>query len=94
MTARGWDLVGNPDWNNVAVPAQPFTQSGCHDGSHFVTVQCRCGEQMHMHESATRHVPADVGVASNCKGCGRRLEFPPSYFAESFDELRRRGWIT
>jgi len=55
-------LVRNPGWN--VVPEEPFTTSACHDFSHFVTVQCRCGEQMHMHQTAWERVPETQGIAS------------------------------
>lgn len=87
----GWKLVRNPGWN--VVPEEPFTQSACHDFSHFVTVQCACGEQMHMHQTAWEQVPATVGIASKCHGCGKVLEFPPSYFQGALDAMREGGWI-
>lgn len=90
---HAWQLVSNPEWSHNKPPEQPFTESGCCDHSHFITVQCRCGEQMHMHESATRKVPLGHGIASRCHGCNRLMKFPPSYFAGAFAELRRLGWI-
>ena len=86
-----WSLVDNPEW--AGRKPEAFTESACHDGSHCLDIQCGCGERMHMHESQTRNVPPDVGVASGCKACGRVLTFPPGYFAEAFAEMRRRGWI-
>lgn len=88
---REWELVRNPLW--AGQKPQRLERSDCHDGSHFLTVQCRCGEQMHMHESAVKNVSPYEGVASQCKGCARILEFPPSYFAGAFAEMRRLGWI-
>jgi ribosomal protein S27E len=90
-----WQLVRNPQWPAGARPPErPFTESLCCDHSHFITVQCAaCGEQMHMHESATRKVPHRQGVASTCKGCGELLLFPPGTFAATFQTLRRQGWI-
>jgi bacterioferritin-associated ferredoxin len=93
MAKRQWELVANPDWAGLSIPTTPFPASACHDLSHFITVQCRCGERMHMHESAVKDVPSDVGIASRCKRCKRIMKFPPSYFAGAFAELRRLGWI-
>jgi hypothetical protein len=90
MTKR-WELVSNPGWAGQ-VP-QRLKQSGCHDHSHFLTIQCRCGEQMHMRESAVKDVPSVVGIASRCKRCKRTMKFPPSYFTGAFAEMRRLGWI-
>lgn len=91
MTKRRWELVANPGW--AGQKPQHLERSACHDQSHFVTVQCRCGEQMHMHESAVKDLLPTQGVMSRCKGCGRTMKFPPSYFAGAFAEMRRLGWI-
>jgi ribosomal protein S27E len=90
---QNWQLGPNPQWADAKPPEQPFTESACCDHSHFITVECRCGEQMHMHESATRKVPRRQGVASACKGCGELLLFPPGTFSSMFKTLRRQGWI-
>ena len=86
-----WVLVDNPAW--AGVKPSGLTESSCCDRSHCLTVECGCGEQMHMHESKTKQVPRGSGVASRCLGCGDLLTFPPGYFAKAFAEMRRQGWI-
>jgi len=86
-----WELVKNPEWTGKT--PQHFTESLCHDHSHFVTVQCRCGEQMHMHQTAWERVPETQGIASKCHSCGRLMKFPPSYFQGALAAMRESGWI-
>lgn len=86
-----WTMVENPAW--AGIEPQALSGSACHDHSHFLTVQCHCGEQMHMHESKTRDLPRHVGVASMCKGCSDLLTFEPGYFHKTFAEMRRQDWI-
>ena len=66
--------------------------SDCHDRSHFVTVECGCGEQMHMHETQWRKAEG-LPIGSRCKGCGDLLVFPAGHFEGVLAEMRRRGWI-
>ena len=87
-----WDLVENPAWAGRA--PQALAGSECHDHSHFVTIQCSCGEQMHMHETQTRSLPKHLGVGSMCKGCGDLLTFEPGFFRQTFATMRKQGWIT
>jgi len=89
----GWMLVDNPLYLGKEPPAQPMTESACHDRSHFLTVQCQCGEQMHLHESQWRGAPPGVAIATYCHGCERVLTFPPGYFEDALRQLRRLGWI-
>lgn len=88
-----WQLVPNLDWRDRTPPPEPFSESACCDRSHFVTIACRCGEQMHMHESKTRDLSPEARVLSTCKGCGEVFVFPPKQFSQAFEELRRSGWI-
>jgi hypothetical protein len=88
-----WQLIENPDWAGKQPPDEPFTESACHDHSHFVTIRCGCGAQSHVHETAWRKAPKDHGIASRCKACWTLLEFPPGYFDQSLAEIRKRGWI-
>jgi len=54
---NAWALVDNPAWAGHTPPAEPLTESACHDRSHFITVQCACGEYMHIHETMLESVP-------------------------------------
>ena len=92
MSTHQFLLVDNPDWAGRSPPDQPLTQSACHDRSHFITVQCACGAQMHMHESAVRGHRRDR-IGSRCHGCGDILTFEPGFFQAAFANLRRQGWI-
>jgi ribosomal protein S27E len=65
----------------------------CHDGTPFVTIRCRCGYTLHLHESQTADIPADAEVASRCHSCGEPLVFPAGWFAEAFAQMREDGWI-
>jgi hypothetical protein len=85
-----WKLVPNPAWAGVE-PVQ-LTGSECHDRSHFVTVQCACGEQMHMHQTQWQHA-GDQAIGSRCHGCGELMLFEPGFFDRSLDAMRDRGWI-
>lgn len=85
-----WTLIENPAW--AGIEAQPLAGSACHDHSHFVTVQCHCGEQMHMHQTQWA-VARGNSIASICKGCGDLLTFPPRFFDKTLKEMRKRGWI-
>lgn len=86
-----WALVDNPAW--AGKTPSGLEHSGCHDGSHMLTVECSCGHQMHLHESQTRTVPRRLSIAAECKGCGELLTFEPGYVANAFAEMRRQGWI-
>lgn len=86
-----WELVPNPEWVN-RVP-QHFTESLCHDHSHFVTIECSCGEQMHMHQTQWERAPAWQGIASRCHACGKVLTFEPGYFQGVLAAMRESGWI-
>jgi ribosomal protein S27E len=87
-----FELVDNPAWVGKPKPAAPFPESDWHDRSHFVTIECSCGEAMHMHESFVSNLQ-HKRTASECKGCGDILTFEPGFFAAAFHELRRQGWI-
>lgn len=85
-----WKLIPNPEWKDQS--PRPLGPATCHDGSPFITVECTCGEHMHMHETQTAAVPDNLGVASRCHGCGEILQFQPGFFTGSFAEFRRQGW--
>lgn len=85
-----WKTVENPGW--AGVEPRRLTGSECHDRSHFVTVECSCGEQMHMHETQWQKAEG-LAIGSRCKGCGDLLVFPPSHFEGVLAEMRRQGWI-
>jgi hypothetical protein len=90
-----WDLVSNPDWagRDPSQEGFPLSESACHDRSHFVEIVCRCGGQMHFHESAIRQVPINQGIMSACHGCGDVLTFDAGEVPAMFTRLRREGWI-
>lgn len=88
-----WLLVANPAWAGLQPPAEPMRESACCDHSYLVTVQCRCGEQMHMHQSSWQRAMPHEGIASRCHGCGQTLLFPAGYFDQVLGEMRRQGWI-
>lgn len=85
-----WELVDNPDWTDLR-PRK--LDPACHDGSPFITIHCNaCGDDMHLHETQVKNVPANQGIAAACKGCGRPLVFQAGFLPDAFAELRRRGW--
>jgi ribosomal protein S27E len=86
-----WTLVDNPAW--AGVKPDHLEHSGCHDGSHCVTIRCDCGNEMHLHESETKRVAGHLSIAAVCRGCGDLLTFPPGSIANAFAEMRRQGWI-
>jgi hypothetical protein len=87
-----WALVDNPAWAGKT-PGDGTLEPACHDKSHFVTIACTCGEQMHIHESQLAgHDFDDIGAP--CKGCGELLLFPPGVLPGAFATMRRQGWIT
>jgi len=85
-----WVLRPNPAY---AGKTPRVMKAECHDGSPFVTISCRCGYELHQHESVTSQIPDDVVIASKCLGCGATLTFPPGWFTKAFAELRAEGWI-
>lgn len=84
-----WELVDNPVFYGRA---RGLLEPDCHDRSPFVTIQCACGFDNHVHESSIVEVPPDRGIGSRCNGCQGILEFPPGVLHNAFAELRRRGW--
>jgi len=93
MADEPWTLVANPAWAGHEPPAEPLSESACHDRSHFITIQCECGEQMHFHESMLEHVPAEHDLGSRCRHCHKLLRFKAGTLPGFFAELRRQGWI-
>jgi len=92
MSARyqSWELVRNAGWERRQPGA--LQESDCHDHSHFLTIECDCGETMHIHETQIAHIRTDIG--SVCHGCDHLLMFPRGIFAKAFAEMRQQGWIT
>lgn len=86
---RQWVLRPNPAYTG----APRILEALCHDKSPFITISCRCGGQLHQHESQTAAIPDDTEVASNCPECGALLVFPAGWFSQAFATLRREGWI-
>jgi hypothetical protein len=87
---RTWTVVPNPAW--AGVEPSGFTESACHDLSHFVGITCCCGEQMHVHETQIDGQEAAM-MGAACKGCGELLMFEPGELHGMFAELRNQGWI-
>jgi hypothetical protein len=85
-----WALIENPGY---AGKTPRIMHAECHDGTPFVTIQCRCGNEMHQHESRVAGAPPDAEVGMPCLGCGELLIFPPGWFAEAFAQMRADGWI-
>lgn len=85
-----WETIPNPAFDGLQ--PQRFTVSDCHDHSHFVTVQCACGEQMHMHQTQWARANGQA-IGSQCHGCGQLLVFPPGHFDQVLDQMRTDGWI-
>jgi hypothetical protein len=85
-----WRLVENPAY--AGKTPTPMTAT-CHDGTPFLTVQCACGEPMHLHESQIEPLPPEAEIATHCKGCGVLLSFPPGHFQAAFAQLRAEGWL-
>ena len=65
----------------------------CHDGTPFLTIECRCGTSQHIHEAQVRFVPTDVEVTTDCPGCGEPLMFQAGFFPNAFQRMRDAGWI-
>jgi len=85
-----WRWLENPAY--AGKPAQKLT-ADCHDHSPFITIQCSCGFDNHIHESSIIEVPPDRGIGSRCHGCEDVLTFEPGELHAAFAELRGRGWI-
>lgn len=83
-------LIPNPAY---AGRKPRIMEAACHDRTPFITIECQCGEQMHLHESQTARVPADAEICTGCKRCGNPLVFPSGYFARAFAQLRAEGWL-
>ena len=84
-----WQLVENPAFEGRApAPLKP----DCHDRSPFITIQCECGFDNHVHESSIVEVPAIAAISTRCNECGEVMEFPPAFLHMAFFELRQRGW--
>lgn len=86
-----WKTVPNPAWEGIE--PQRFTQSECHDRSHFVTIECTCGYQGHLHESSISTLPDSPRVGTHCKGCGDVMIFEPGELSGMFAAMREQGWI-
>jgi ribosomal protein S27E len=85
-----WVILENPAF---AGRKPTILQAACHDRSPFVTIRCRCGYELHQHESRVAMAPAGAEIAMRCLGCGELLLFPPGFFAGAFATLRQEGWI-
>ena len=85
-----WNVVDNPAWAGRQ-PAR-LTESGCHDRSHLVTLQCACGEQMHLHETQWQRAHGQP-LAAPCHGCGQLLIILPKRLDRILAEERKHGWI-
>lgn len=86
-----WEVIRNPAWDGMT--PQGLAESDCHDRSHFIQLRCRCGADMHIHETAVKRVPRTDGTASVCTGCGELLVFGPGELPALFARLRKEGWI-
>lgn len=88
--ASAWSVLPNPAYaGRTPTPLKAV----CHDGTPFVTVGCRCGASMHLHESQTVGIPDGYELASPCRRCGRALVFPAGFFERAFQQLREEGWV-
>ncbi len=92
-THQAWSLVPNPAWAGKS-PGDGTYEPDCHDRSHFVTVGCRCGEYLHVHETQIAGVSRWSEMRAACKGCGELLLFAPGVLHAAFAEMRKQGWIT
>lgn len=85
MTLERWTLVPNPAHKPAGNPTP-----ACHDRSRFMTIQCRCGNAMHVHETQLARPTADGLVVVICKpaigGCGEILEIDLAYLWNAIDE--------
>jgi len=82
-TAGGIVLSPNP-----AVPPGTHPAPACHDGSRFLTIQCRCGFFLHVHETQLEHVPDGAEVALRCTVC----RAAPGYDAATVRAAIRAAW--
>ena len=88
--SQRWELVENAAFAGM----EPrIMVAACHDRSPFITIRCRCGCELHQHETRVSSFPDDAELASRCLGCGELLVFPPGFFREAFAGMRRDGWI-
>lgn len=83
----GWRLVENPEFPRE----HGDIEVACHDGSMFLTIRCRCGDDMHLHESSIVGLRPEDEVATRCKGtCGQPMLLGGKYLIAAFAEVRER----
>jgi hypothetical protein len=65
----------------------------CHDGSPFVSIQCACHYQLHLHETQLDAIDASE-IGTYCHQCNELLVFPVAQLRDAFTQMRKDGWIT
>lgn len=86
----GMKLVPNPSY--AGKTPRPLL-AACHDRTPFLTAQCDCGYQLHLHESQLATLPDHAIIETRCHACGGQLVFPPHFFEDAFQQLRDEGWL-
>jgi len=67
-----WKLIPNPAWEGKL--SRPLGRiATCHDGTAFLTVQCQCGGQMHLHYSQVEPLPEKAVIVTACLDCREEL---------------------
>jgi len=79
-----WTLIPNPALRGKD-PAK--LKPICHDRTPFLTIQCSCGYQMHIHQSQIENIPAET-IISICHRCGDVLEFSKKWLLNAI----KRAW--
>jgi hypothetical protein len=85
-----WTIAPNPAYaGRTPRPLQP----ACHDRSPFLTVQCACGYELHLHETQLAGIAATDEIATRCHQCADPLIFPVTQLRGAFTQMRKDGWI-
>jgi hypothetical protein len=82
LKMSSWKLVPNPNLKGVdPSKLQPI----CHDKTPFLTIQCSCGYQMHIHLSQIENIPQEM-IISRCHNCNQLLFFEKKWLLEAIQK--------
>ena len=65
----------------------------CHDGTPFLSVVCRCGAELHLHESQLAAIPSGATVLARSPTCGHQVDLDSDELRLAFRQMRSEGWI-
>jgi len=81
-----WILIPNPALKGIdSTKLVPI----CHNGTPFLTIQCGCGYQMHIHRSQIDRKQAEI-IISQCHACGELLEFNRKWLLTAINEAWKK----